>query len=419
MRPIGEVMAPGAHSAGAITTKPAPIPGPAVHRLPIPRRLVVPVLALLMAAVTLGVLGPSRPAARGVGWSPVVEAPSSYDAQRTCTRGPRPGTVALSRWLLKRYPATRSLGLMRACGTGGTSEHKDGRAFDWGADVRNAAQRRAAYDFIRKALATDAAGNAHALARRMGIMYLIYNDTIWSAYRGFQPRPYLNPGCRSRATCSRSLRHLNHVHISLGLAGAAAQTSWYRARDIASQPVLHPGTNRLDPDLTAVTGFTVPATGSYAWSSFWVKPGVTYRLVVTGTVRYASGALGDANCTWPAGSTRYTPSPRGPLVDPAAGEPDGEPGDDWGWWQDREGSDHPPTPFASAVAETHGVLLRGLLRWEPETCRADHTYEAWYTPAVPERLGFRYADRTPADNAGTFTVYVARDDIVRSSLARR
>jgi hypothetical protein len=96
------------------------------------------------------------------------------------------------------YRGTGSMGMIRGCRVGGTSEHKDGRAFDWRADVRRPRQKRAAYDFIAKALAADAHGNAHVLARRMGIMYFIYNDRIWSYYRDFAPRPYLNSGCKKR-----------------------------------------------------------------------------------------------------------------------------------------------------------------------------------------------------------------------------
>jgi hypothetical protein len=303
------------------------------------------------------------------------------------------------------------MGMMRACSIGGRSEHKDGRAFDWGADVAKPRTRRAAYSFLRRVLTTDAAGNPHALARRLGIMYLIYNDTIWSSYRDFAPRPYLNPACKTRATCSRTLRHLNHVHISLGYAGAAAQTSWYRARKIASLPVLHPGTDELDADETAVTGFSVGASGATASSSFSLRPGVTYRIVVTGTVAYEAGQSGDANCTWPTGSTTFTPAPRGTPLDP-------NPAPSTGWddpWGTHEGSEHPQSPAAAPLTTSHGLLLAEALRWE-DGCHADHTYEAWYTPSVKEKLQLRYADDRPGDNTGTFTVYVARDDITRSSL---
>ena len=366
-----------------------------------------------MAALLIGSLGPT-PSARAIGYSPYVDAPSAYDAQVACTRSPQPGTVALARWLQRTYPVTGSLGMMRACGSGGRSEHKDGRAFDWKADVRRPAQRRAAYDFIRKALAADPAGNAHALARRMGIMYLIFDDTIWSSYRDFEPRPYLNSACRTRRTCSRTLRHLNHVHISLGYAGGAAQTSWYRDRGVPSRPVLHPRTNELDADATAVTGLTVPANGSTVTSPFALRAGVTYRIVATGTVRHDPAlATGDANCVWSTDTASYVPTARGTVVTPSSGF---RLGDGWDWHS--EGSDHEDSPFAAPTAETRGLLLAGVLRWEG-SCQPDHTYEAWFTPSTTQRLQLRYADPAPADDTGTFTVYVARDDITRSSLARK
>jgi hypothetical protein len=340
----------------------------------------------------------------------LVDEPSGYDAQTTCTRTPQPGTVALARYLLRTYKATRSMGTVRACGSGGQSEHKDGRAFDWGADVRRKATRRAAYDFLRRALATDAAGNRHALARRMGVMYFIYNDTIWSSYRDFAPRPYLSSGCRTKKKCSRTLRHLDHVHISLGRAGAAAQTSWYRSRGVASRPVLYPGTQQLDPDLTAVAGFTVPATGARTTSPFVLKAGITYRVVATGTVRYREG-VGDATCTRPGGSAAFEPTPRGALL---GGSGSGR-ARDWGWGEPSAGSDHADSPYALPLPTSHGLLVAGGLRWEGG-CRADHTYEAWFTPLVNQRLPLAYVGG-PA--TGSITVYVARDDITLGSLARR
>jgi hypothetical protein len=375
-----------------------------------PARRLIALVALLFLALLAGPLGPGSPQAGAVGVSPTVDAPAPYEGQSTCTKAPRPGTVALATWLMKTYPVTGSMGMMRACGSGGRSEHKDGRAFDWKADVKRKATRRAAYGFITRALATDGAGNAHALARRMGIMYIIYNDTIWSSYFDFRPRPYLHAGCKKRKKCSRTLRHRDHVHISLGYAGAAAQTSWYRDRGVASEPVLHPGTDELDADETAVTAFTVAANGTPTTSPFQLRAGVTYRVVATHTVRYdAAGSPGDAHCTATAGTTTWAPTPRGSLVTP---DPTGLLG-----WSTRaaEGSRHPASPAAAPTAETHGLLVNGALRWEGG-CRSDHTYEAWFTPTTRQRLRLQYADAAPGDNAGTFTVYVARDDILRSSL---
>lgn len=382
---------------------------PVLHSVALPLRsprTTLGLAAVLFAALVVG-LGPGVAPARAIGSSPLVDAPASYEPQTTCTTTPHPGTVALAKWLMATYRATGSMGMIRGCKVGGTSEHKDGRAFDWRADVRKPRQRRAAYDFIAKALATDAQGNAHALARRMGIMYFIYNDRIWSAYRDFAPRPYLNSGCKKRKRCSATLRHRNHVHISLSRAGAAAQTSWYRARNVASEPVLHPGTRELDADATAVTALRVPATGAVVASPYLLKAGVTYRLVATGTVRPGvSAAAGDATCT--TSGSGYALTPHGELVTPPPL------GLTWGWGS-REGSDHASSPYAAAVPETQGLLVNGALRWEGD-CADDHTYETWFTPSTSQRLQLRYADADPADNTGSLTVYVARDDITKASL---
>lgn len=373
-----------------------------------------PFLVLLAtAALLLGVLQLGRaPRADALGLSLTVDEPSSYDQQTTCTSGPRPGTVALAHYLLRAFPVTHSMGMMRDCWVGARSEHKDGRAFDWGADVARASTKQAAFAFLHAALATDSAGNAHALARRLGIMYVIYNDTIWSSYRDFAPRAYLNAGCSSKAKCSRTLRHLDHVHISLGFAGAAAQTSWYRTRNVPSQPVLYPGTHELDPDNTAVTGFRVPATGGPVSSAFLLRAGVTYRVVVSGAIRLNPTTLGDAQCAKTADG--YVPTDRGPLlgVDPGTG---------WGDWGDgggsSAGSDHADSPYAQVLPTTRGLVFGNALRWEGG-CRLDHTYQAWYTPSVTSRLRLAYVDATASDNSGSFSVYVARDDITLASLER-
>lgn len=237
-------------------------------------------------------------------------------------------------------------------------------------------------------------------------MYLIYNDTIWSSYYDFRPRPYLHAGCKKRKKCSKTLRHRDHVHISLGYAGAAAQTSWYRQRGVPAEPVLHPGTHELDADETAVIGLAAPADGTVTTSSFALRAGVTYRLVVTGTAQYDPTARGDANCTLAADGSGPTPTDRGALTTPP-------PLLGTGSWS--EGSHHAPSPYAARTADTQGLLVNGALRWEGG-CQADHTYEAWFRPDVRQKLTLQYADAAPADNTGRFTVYVARDDITRASL---
>ena len=84
-------------------------------------------------------------------------------------------------------------------------------------------------------LKTDQYGHRHAMARRLGIMYIIWNDRMYASYDGFVAKRYLSSGCRTRRTCSPTLRHRDHVHVSLTRRGAKGRTSWYYAQ-AASQP---------------------------------------------------------------------------------------------------------------------------------------------------------------------------------------
>ena len=155
-----------------------------------------------------------------------IEGFARYEGQSTCDPTPKPGTLALRDLLLSRYPSTNSLGVSRACDVGGQSEHKEGRAFDWGADITNAADVAAVDDFLGALLATDDAGHKQALARRMGVMYVIWNQQIWGAYdsnAGWRPYDGTNP-------------HTDHVHISLSWAGARAETSYWSGSVVAGLP---------------------------------------------------------------------------------------------------------------------------------------------------------------------------------------
>jgi hypothetical protein len=64
----------------------------------------------------------------------------------------------------------------------------------------------------------------------MGIMYVIWDDKMYASWESFEPRKYLSSSCRKRRTCSPTLRHRDHVHISLSTPGAAGRTSWYAAQ---------------------------------------------------------------------------------------------------------------------------------------------------------------------------------------------
>jgi hypothetical protein len=182
--------------------------------------------ALVAAAlVAASLVGPAAVADVNGGGLP-VEDYASYDPQTGCTHKPRVGTVALGEWLVATYGGAGGA-VNRPCSGPGTSEHKDGRAVDWVLNAAKPADRELARKFLKAAFATDAEGNPAALARRMGIMYIIWSDHFYPAYHQFQPESYLSSSCRSTRKCSKTLRHRDHMHISLSKAGAKGLTSFY------------------------------------------------------------------------------------------------------------------------------------------------------------------------------------------------
>lgn len=85
---------------------------------------------LLAALVAAAVLVPVT----AVGAPVPIEDYAPYQPATRCAPAAKPGTVVLARWTVARYGG-RSIGISRACG-GSRSEHQEGRAFDWAADVR-------------------------------------------------------------------------------------------------------------------------------------------------------------------------------------------------------------------------------------------------------------------------------------------
>jgi hypothetical protein len=158
-----------------------------------------------------------------------IEDYAPYQPQTRCSPQAKPGTVALGHFLVQRYGGTFG-GISRACSTTATSEHAEGRAFDWTLSAATPGGRRTAKAFLRDAFATDRAGNPDALARRMGIMYVIWDDEIYSAWNGFAPERYRSSSCTKLRRCSATLRHRDHVHVSLSRSAARGKTSWFAGR---------------------------------------------------------------------------------------------------------------------------------------------------------------------------------------------
>jgi hypothetical protein len=154
---------------------------------------------------------PRTPALNG-GIEPFPE----YDGQSTCSPDTKPGMAAFMRIVFANYGGG-SLGVGRACGAGGQSEHKEGRAWDWANNAGSAADRARVQSFFNWLFATDAQCNRFAVARRIGIMYMIWNHRMFRMYdvdRGWAPYSGSSP-------------HTDHVHISLTRNGGAGRVSWY------------------------------------------------------------------------------------------------------------------------------------------------------------------------------------------------
>lgn len=188
---------------------------------------------LLASALSGGVLVATAPAGSAAIVVPSLKAPAGllspiepladYVEQISCQPGYRAGTLALGRLLVKTYPNT-SFGGPRDC-TADRSEHYDSRAVDWMNSVRNPVQGAQAHSVVGFLLATDRWGNKMANARRMGLMYMIWNNKIWGAWSGkweeyhncfSTPQPAYDTAC-----------HRDHMHFSLSWNGALGRTSFW------------------------------------------------------------------------------------------------------------------------------------------------------------------------------------------------
>ena len=180
-------------------------------------------LLTALVAVLLTLVGPAADAAPAP-----VEDYAAYQPQTRCAPRAKPGTVVLGTWMVEQYGGAFG-GISRRC-SAATSEHQEGRAFDWTLNAARRADRLRARAFLADVLAADTDGNAAALARRMGIMYVIWNDRMYPAWNAFAPKAYLSSSCPSTTECSATLRHRDHLHVSLTRAAGRGATSWYAGR---------------------------------------------------------------------------------------------------------------------------------------------------------------------------------------------
>jgi hypothetical protein len=156
-----------------------------------------------------------------------------YDHATRCLKRPQKGTVALEKWLGANAGGS-FWGDMRCekWGKSSASLHAEGRAIDWHLDVHNPRDKREAERVINLFLAPDRLGNAHALARRMGVQEIIWNCQGWyTGDGGMQPYSvcYDKKG-RPRKKVDDTTAHRNHIHLGLNWRGARMKTSFWQGR---------------------------------------------------------------------------------------------------------------------------------------------------------------------------------------------
>lgn len=236
------------------------------------RRLLPPALlaVLVLTLALLSTLAVASPAAAAdLAYEPptpqfdrVIDAYMNDDDPTTCTGTDTPGAVAFRDMIRGLYPSTRDYGI-HGCSTK-PSDHNEGRAWDWGVEAGNAYEKGLADRVINWLLAPDDWGNQHAMLRRLGMKYIIWNRQIWSTNTKVW-RAYACDGTPSGC-------HTNHVHFSFNWPGARKETSWWTGHRIDGPSVAVQG-ERLDVAVRGTNGEVwlksyLPTTESWtAWQS--------------------------------------------------------------------------------------------------------------------------------------------------------
>jgi hypothetical protein len=293
-----------------------------------------------------------------------IEPFPEYDGQTTCSPSTKPGMAAFMRIVYANYGGG-SLGVGRGCGAGGQSEHKEGRAWDWAMNAGSAADRATVQRLMNWLFATDRQCNRYAVARRIGMMYIIWNHRMFRMYdvdRGWAPYSGSSP-------------HTDHVHFSLTRDGGAGRVSWYNPV-YQAPPGWTPGRRRVrDTRVGDQWDETAPLSGDFDGDGFddllWYDP-----------------AAGPAVVWFSLGDGRYVPKElnmaagRTPLV----GDFNGDCRSDIVWYQagaapDRQWQGRANRTFRSTELTINGTFARHAVG-DYNGDRVDDIL--WYNPGAGE-----------------------------------
>lgn len=141
-----------------------------------------------------------------------------YIPQNACYANELPGVAAFRDMLLATFPrpaeTLQSYNINRGCNTPGISEHEEGRAVDFEAEVTDRTQ----YAQAKKLLRYLTKNNGYH-ARRWGIMYIIYNQKLWAQYKPYW-RQMSDRG-------NRVDNHMDHIHFTFTWNGAVKKSSYW------------------------------------------------------------------------------------------------------------------------------------------------------------------------------------------------
>jgi peptidoglycan hydrolase-like protein with peptidoglycan-binding domain len=192
----------------------------------------VPALSSAQAAASKPAITPVPPTPAGL--PSKIEGFAPYVGQDSCDPNAKVGTLALARLLALTYPGTGYL-VERPCGSESiASEHADGRAIDWLVSTRIMTQKAWGDAFVKWLLDTDAKGNYAVMARRFGVMYIIWNNMYWTASDPLKGWQDYSTCATHTSTDADSVCSRDRMHISLSWAGALKQTSYWTKRVAAN-----------------------------------------------------------------------------------------------------------------------------------------------------------------------------------------
>jgi hypothetical protein len=186
-----------------------------------------------LVAVTTLFLASSTPAEAKVpatpNFGPIIEDYAGYEGQSKCKPKPKPGVVAFRDLVLATWPKTGAGNISRDCDLGGKSEHKEGRAWDWEVNAAIESQKKKAKKLLGWLLEKDQYENKHAIARRVGIMYIIWNRRMWKSWGPGWDVYCVKVGSKCKDPDSGAVLHdhRDHMHISFSWPGARAETTFW------------------------------------------------------------------------------------------------------------------------------------------------------------------------------------------------